>query len=331
MGAGSALEPAASPLALTIGVLVGLLAAGRATNLLLLPIAVWWTHATSREFRRAATLSVAVIVGASAVILPITVQKLPRVEGELIPLTYNGGYNFLHRVQCRRDGELCRSDRDVQRRPRSRASRRHGWRWPHLPGSANWGTSEPNQSSAEWRRRAMDWIREHPHQALRLAARKVVMMWNKARILPARQSPRCPIGDRALWLARTGIVAFLGALGIAGLFALRGVPRGCGVGLPWLCHAGGGIVLRDRPVSPSSRTCDRDRRRSVPQRGPGHAMGAAETKRTLARRDSDRGCWDHATPCAWIRQDPRGVGCSGKYRRRLPRPWRRVHGPALLH
>jgi hypothetical protein len=213
------------PLALTIGVLVGLLAAGRATNLLLLPIAVWWTHATSREFRRAATLSVAVIVGASAVILPITVRNY-LASGELIPLTYNGGYNFFIGFNADATGSyVVPTETFNEGRDRGPRDGTGGDGRTYLEAQTGERLS-PNQSSAEWRRRAMDWIREHPHQALRLAARKVVMMWNKREYFQLDNPLAVRSATGRFGWPGLGSFAFLGALGIAGLFALRGVPRG---------------------------------------------------------------------------------------------------------
>ena len=77
----------AAPL-FALGVLTGLLILGRANHLLLL--AVWLLALARRDGRRAIVPAVALLLGAAAVVAPVTARNL-RASGEFVPVTANGG------------------------------------------------------------------------------------------------------------------------------------------------------------------------------------------------------------------------------------------------
>jgi tetratricopeptide (TPR) repeat protein len=201
------------------GVLIGLLAEGRATSaLLLVPAALflvlWQDRApVAKSFTRLAALG----LGFLLVTAPFSLRN-QRVSGEWIPFTYNLGYNLYVGNSPEAWGGFT-SITGTQKISALTPASAEG-------GAANDGreylrktqglTLTPRQSSEHWMRLAREWISHHPGRTVELSLRKLAMMWSR------REYPQIENADeyRAVagplgwpWLE----FAFLGALAIAGL------------------------------------------------------------------------------------------------------------------
>jgi tetratricopeptide (TPR) repeat protein len=243
--AGAAERPSRTELAIT-GVLIGLIAEGRATGLVLL-IPAWMLLALGGAARartsagsRAETDVAAPRLGAREIALPtawllagllfvVTPAALRNraVSGEWIPFTYNGGVNLYVGNGPEATGAFVRvtgsevigaavstgEDGGVEADTREYLAKTEGV------------TLGPSASSAYWARRARSWIVAHPSAAALLAARKVAMLWNRREYpqienLDEYRSVAGPLG-----LPGVGGFALLGPLALAGLVLAWGRGR----------------------------------------------------------------------------------------------------------
>ncbi len=162
-------------LLLGLGLLLGLAIVNRPQHLLLLAGVLAWRGWASRGRPRAALLSMlTILLGATAVIAPVTVRNL-HASGELVPVSANGGFNFyLGNVQ----GATGRFDlppgfpTDIERQQEAAMDRaRQG-----AGRSLDW-----SGASRHWFGRGLGELAADPAAALRLYARKLrlVFAWRE--------------------------------------------------------------------------------------------------------------------------------------------------------
>jgi tetratricopeptide (TPR) repeat protein len=211
-----------------VGLLIGLLAEGRATSALLLlaaaPCLVLEKHGSpSLILRRAGAL----LAGFALVVAPVAARNR-LVGGEWIPFTYNLGYNlyvgnspeangtFVSVTGTHFVGEALRSGEDGGVESDGRAYLR----------AAEGLSLTPAASSALWTGRALRFMRDHPARTSRLAARKAAMMWNRREYAQIENADEYRELAGPLGLPLFGSFGFLGPLALAGLaFARhRGAP-----------------------------------------------------------------------------------------------------------
>jgi hypothetical protein len=209
------------------GVVVGLIAEGRATSaLLMLPAAMWVTggrHGSGRAMPALAALAAGFLV----VTAPVALRNRA-VGHEWIPFTYNFGYNLYAGNNPEADGAFTRITGAQATAPRRRSSRKPARASMAVNTCARSMASicHPAASSAYWANEALSWMRTHPGRALALVLRKLGMTWNRreyAQIENAREY-RDVAGPLGLpWI---GSFAVVGPLGLAGLLlGLRGAKR----------------------------------------------------------------------------------------------------------
>jgi tetratricopeptide (TPR) repeat protein len=210
-----------------VGLLIGLLAEGRATSALLLaPAALFLVPWRGVSWRAAARGMAALALGFLVVVTPFALRNA-RVSGEWIPFTYNLGFN----LRVGNNPEAWGGFSSIMGTQKISAL---------TPESADGGAAvdgreylrktegldlSPRQSSAHWSRLAREWIAQHPGRAVQLSLRKLAMMWSR------REYPQIENADeyRALagplgwpWIAS---FAVLGTLAIAGLGAAWALGR----------------------------------------------------------------------------------------------------------
>ncbi len=208
---------------LVLGLLIGLLAVGRATAALLMAGAVL-TLVPWRAGRRTLATGLALLGGFILMVLPVTIRN-HAVSGEFIPLTYSLGYNFYVGTNAEATGAFVRITGSHEIQSGSAGS---------VEGGAVVDGREylekvagvvlaPGASSDYWLNQAFHFAREHPGTAARLFLRKLAMTWNR------REYPQIENIDAFRALAGPLGLQFtiLGALGFAGLwFSWRRGPAG---------------------------------------------------------------------------------------------------------
>jgi hypothetical protein len=204
------------------GALIGLLAQGRATSVLLLVPAALLAVSPGpgpRPAGRPKALRLgALALGCALVCLPAALHNLA-VAREWIPFTYNLGYNLYvgnHPGATGGFGVITGS---------------HEWSRVAGPRADGGADSDgraylraarglelgPSASSRHWTREALAWISAHPGQAARLALRRVAMMWNRSEYPQVEDAQTFASLLGPLGLPFVGTFAFLGTLAIAGL------------------------------------------------------------------------------------------------------------------
>lgn len=203
------------------GVVVGLLAAGRATMaLVLLPVAMLLRGHASANVRMAVLFG-----GFVLVVAPISLHNYV-TSREWIPFTYSAGFNLYAGNNPQATGTFVPITGDSAHQPQGLDG------GVELDGRdelnrASGLSLTPSGSSAHWGRRAWEYMTRNPGSALRLAAVKLAMLWN------AREYPQIenveeyrgiagPVG-----LPVVGRFALLGALALVGaVFAWNAGPVG---------------------------------------------------------------------------------------------------------
>jgi len=205
-----------------VGLLIGLLAAGRATAaLLLLPAGIL--------LRTTRTGFVTLLGGFALIALPITMHNYV-VTHELIPFTYNTGFNLYVGnnptangryvpITGQRAGQPQGLDGGVELDGRDYLMRVEGL------------SLSPAASSSHWSRKATEYLTQHPGHVLRLAALKLAMLWN------AREYPQ--IENVEEYRALAGPVG----LPVIGTFALLGALALVGALYAWKAGAAGRFTL----------------------------------------------------------------------------------------
>jgi tetratricopeptide (TPR) repeat protein len=202
---------------LTIGILIALLAEGRAISaVLLIPAWLLLVRATgeplSTALRRAATLC----LGFAIIVVPVFIRN-KAVSGEWIPFTYNLGYNLYVGNSPEATGGWV-----VTTGVTSGALQAGEDGGVESDGRADLAATKGLKltaagSSRYWTEEALHYARTHPLRTARLILRKVGMMWN------VREYPQIENADEyrelagPLGLPLVGTFAFLGPLALAGL------------------------------------------------------------------------------------------------------------------
>lgn len=210
---------------LGIGVLVGLLAAGRATAALLVPVVIAFVVAPGAAGgpggRGRARAALAVVAGFLLVAAPIAVRNYT-IGREWIPFTYNGGLNLYIGNNPAADGTfaLVTGTHSVSSRGQSEGVGIDGREYVRLTTGR---ALTPAQSSAYWSERAIAFMREEPARALGLALRRLAMLWNVVEYGQVENADEFRQVAGPLGLPGIGTWAVLGPLALlgAGLVALR--------------------------------------------------------------------------------------------------------------
>ncbi len=203
-----------------LGFLVGLIAEGRATSALLLaPLALLALADTARPARARLGAVAALAAGFLLVAAPVAVRNRV-VSGEWIPFTYNFGFNLRVGNNPQATGgfvwitgshQLGPSDPDRL----DGGVEADGRDFLRLTAGRSFGASA---SSAYWSARAWEFVRRQPARAAGLALTKLAMLANR------REYPQIENVDEfrevagPLGLPVVGTFAFLGPLGLAGLW-----------------------------------------------------------------------------------------------------------------
>ncbi|HEY2955553.1 MAG TPA: tetratricopeptide repeat protein [Candidatus Eisenbacteria bacterium] len=211
--------PPAPRALLVTGVLIALVAEGRATAaLLLVPAALFllpWRGVPRLHLARSA---VALAAGFALVALPVALRTRA-VSGEWIPFTYNFGFNLYagnnpeatsafssitgtHLISpagaIHEDGAIEADGREYLRR---------------VEGL----TLGARASSDVWAAKAWRWMREHPRDVARLTLRKLGMMWSRREYPQIENADEFALLAGPLGLPVLGSFAFLSALALPGL------------------------------------------------------------------------------------------------------------------
>ena len=214
--------------AAALGLLIGLLAAGRATAVLLLVPGTFVIVPPGATRRRAAIGAVALVAGFLAISAPIAWRN-HRVSGEWIPFTYNFGYNLYVGNNPEATGGFVWIT----------GSQTHVIVGEHGDGAVDLDGREylkktrgldlgPSASSRYWAAQALEWARRQPGRALQLAGRKLLLLWNRREVPQVENVDEFRSLVGPIGLPFLGSFAFIGPLALAGLFMAprRGRPGG---------------------------------------------------------------------------------------------------------
>lgn len=188
-----------SPLnALALGGLGGLAALARAVFLAFLPFLLLWAIVTwgarsGVAYRTAALAG----VGCAIVLLPWTVRNAV-VLGAFVPVQSNGAMVFWAGNNPHADGGLVWPTRRTWTGDRPPDDGHYGWR-----------DLTVSQENALYLREAVRWIREHPHDYLRLVGLKLVRLYGFSRATDGAEL-RVPLGVAVFQVVLYGLAA-LGA------------------------------------------------------------------------------------------------------------------------
>ena len=259
-----------------LGLLLGLLAAGRASSLLLVPVALLFFARGSRgaPWARAGAL----VAGVLVVIAPIALRNYA-LGREWIPLTYNGGLNLYvgNGPQANGTFVLVTGTQAVTTGARPEGVGIDGREYIRLTTGR---ALTPAQSSRYWGELALDWMRAHPGEALRLALRRLAMMWNKVEYPQVESLDEFREVSGPLGLPGVGSFAFLGPLALFGIYVVVVRRRGGWIGGFALTYAAAMTVA----ILPFFVT-DRYRHHLVPAAFVLAAIGLADLLDAARRRD----------------------------------------------
>jgi tetratricopeptide (TPR) repeat protein len=213
---------------LVVGLLIALIAEGRATAAaLLVPAAALLVPARGLPPRRLALGLTALAMGFALVALPVAVRTYA-VSREWIPFTYNLGFNLYAGNGPEATGGFAsitgtsllspagpiREDGAIEADGREYLRRTEGV------------TLTAKQSSTYWAAKAWRWIGAHPRAAAGLALRKLGMLWSRQEYPQIENAEEFRIVAGPLGLPWIGSFAFLGMLALPGL--VLAWPRGPG-------------------------------------------------------------------------------------------------------
>jgi tetratricopeptide (TPR) repeat protein len=198
------------------GALIGLLAEGRATAVLLLVPAAFLVFRGSPVPVRALRRAAALVAGTALVVAPFAIRNYATVR-EWIPFTYSLGYNLAVGNNPDADGTFVwitgSSGRGARVGSADGATELDGREYLRRVKGAALGASA---SSDYWARGARQYAAAHPGRTTWLVARKLGMLWNR------REYPQIENVDEFRSLAGplgipvAGEFALIGALAIAG-------------------------------------------------------------------------------------------------------------------
>jgi tetratricopeptide (TPR) repeat protein len=194
----------------TYGLLVGVLAQGRASNAVLLALVVLPT-------RRIPSMAAAVVAFAICCV-PSAVANF-RASHEVIPLTYNLGFNFY--VGNNPDADGTYVDVTTGSVPVALAGT-SATTGGALDGRAYLLATEgrrltPAESSTYWMRKAMAYVRSAPLAALGRAGRKLLLAWNRRAIPQIESMASFARSAGPLGLPVVGSFGFLAIVGLTGI------------------------------------------------------------------------------------------------------------------
>jgi tetratricopeptide (TPR) repeat protein len=197
---------------LSVGAVVGALTLTRENALILAPVLlawIWWGLQGSRTAR--AWASAWVVTGVFAVLLPVGVRNLV-VGGEFHLTTAQSGPNFFIGNQAHADGTY------VPLRPGRGSPEYEQADAAELASRAAGRQLSAGEVSRYWTGRALDDIRSHPVDWMRLEARKFRLLWNDAEILDTESQGSHEDYSPVLFLlahvARFGVLVPLACLGL---------------------------------------------------------------------------------------------------------------------
>jgi tetratricopeptide (TPR) repeat protein len=196
---------------LSVGAVGGALALTRENALIFVPVVlawIWWGLQGSTAARARATAMV--IAGALVVLLPVGVRNAI-VGGEFHLTTAQSGPNFFVGNQPRADGTY------VPLRPGRGSPEYEQADAAELASRAAGRPLSVGEVSRYWTGRALDYIRSHPVDWMRLEARKLRLLWNDAEILDTESQESHEDYSPVLFFlaraARFGVLAPLACLG----------------------------------------------------------------------------------------------------------------------
>ena len=202
-----------------LGVIVGLLAEGRATSALLLIPLAWLAGGVDggRWQVRARPLG-AVLAGFVLVTAPVAFRNRV-VSGEWIPFTYNLGYNLYMGNNPESTGGSVPIAGTSQASPIDPAradggQELDGREYLRMTTGLSLG---PQASSAYWAGRAAEFARAHPARVAGLTLRRLVMVWNRREYPQIENLDEFRVVAGPVGLPFVGSFAFLGPLALAGL------------------------------------------------------------------------------------------------------------------
>jgi tetratricopeptide (TPR) repeat protein len=204
------------------GLLVGLLTLGRASAALLVALVIALAGGESRA-RRIRSIAVALAVFAACALRSALANL--RASGEIIPFTYNLGFNLYVGNNPDATGTYVTTGSTPS--PLEGTAATTGGA---LDGRADVFAREgrrlePAESSRYWAAKAFEFVRAEPLAALRLAGKKLLLAWN---YVEAPQNENMESLDRVAGPLGPPVVGGFGLLAVIGLggaaFAVRGGP-----------------------------------------------------------------------------------------------------------
>ncbi len=211
LAAGLRDRPRVAP-ALGAGALIGAFALSRENALLLAPlVAGWLLLRPAGTMRRRAAAAGALLLGCVAVLLPVAARNFA-VGGEPLPTTSQAGTNFYIGNHEGADGRYhpLVAGHGSARYERADATA--------LAEAASGHGLTPAEVSSYWAGRALEFVRDHPGEWLRLMARKWFLVWNRREIVDTTSlEAAADVSPLLAALARVchfGVLAPLAAVGL---------------------------------------------------------------------------------------------------------------------
>lgn len=193
---------------LGLGVLVGLITAGRASSLVLVPVLalVLWPG-----WRGAAWLAAGFVLVAA----PIAARN-HAIGGEWIPFTYNGGLNLAIGNGPEANGTFVHvtGTQVVTGSHEPEGVSIDGREYVRLTTGED---LSPAASSAWWSARARQWIAANPGRALELTGRRLLLLWNRVEMPQVENIAEFRRVAGPLGLPWAGTFALLGPFALLGL------------------------------------------------------------------------------------------------------------------
>jgi tetratricopeptide (TPR) repeat protein len=224
---------------LVLGMLIGLIAEGRAIALLLLAPAALLVQAAPAAGRTRVARGALVLAGFLLVTLPVAARNRV-VSGEWIPFTYNFGYNLRVGNNPGATGTFVAITGTQQISASTAAGataeggiQLDGRDYLRLEKGMDLGASA---SAAYWSREAVRFAAAHPDRAMRLALRKLAMVWSR------HEYPQIENADEYRAMAGPLGVPFLGGFALMGALAFAGLWPAWGLGARGRFVAGYAVV-----------------------------------------------------------------------------------------
>ncbi len=193
---------------LGLGLLVGLIAAGRASSLVLLPVL---GLVLAPGWRGVAWLA----AGFALIAAPIAVRNYA-IGSEWIPFTYNGGLNFAVGNGPEANGTFVHVTRTqvVTGQQEPEGVTIDGREYLRLTTGKD---LSPAASSAYWAAAARAWIGANPGRALELTGRRLLLLWNRVEMPQVENVAEFRRVAGPLGLPWAGSFALLGPFALLGL------------------------------------------------------------------------------------------------------------------